>query len=58
MEAEWHDKRFPADDDAIFDRRITVKYNAKTLPEKFVVNRERFESRVGEFNWSRPTEVY
>ena len=24
-EVVWHDKRFPADDDAIFDRRITVK---------------------------------
>ena len=54
----WSDPKFPANSEAIFDKRITRRIENKTLEYKHVRNRENFDNKIDQDTWLRPTEVY
>lgn len=42
----WNDPKFLANEDAIFDKRITRRLENNTLPYKFRMNRERYARKI------------
>ena len=58
QEKVWSDPKFPATAESIFDERITRRLADKTLPRKFEINREKFDRKIDQSTWYRPTEVY
>lgn len=54
----WHDDKFRANEESIFDKRITARLRKGDLPRKFQINRDNFDRKIEENTWARPTEVY